>query len=179
MNAENLAELETNQDPTSVFVRWLGVAVLCLGLYGAVRVALRAWSLLDDPSEVGVFAEKIEKQGHLNAFVAHFDSLLEAINHERELRGEIAPGSSSQQRKTIGNSNGAERSESETMNAAYFAAWGIIVLILALVAKISVWLIGVGGKLALGWNNSERRLKRIIEELVREFRSTSSPTNAK
>lgn len=135
-------------------IRIVGVCVLLVGLAMAVQVARTAWGLLDDHALIIQFADRIEAAAHVNANVAPMMQMTKNLN-DRLVQTPGGPVIAPQ---------GAAPSPGVpfvpgTMNAAYFAAWVVVLMLLALLARISLWTMAEGGKLALYSSTEERALR--------------------
>ena len=60
-----------------------------------------------------------------------------------------------------------------SLNAAYFAAWALQLMVLGLIARIALWAVSEGGRLAISRTDQEQMLQRIFRELIRESRASS------
>jgi hypothetical protein len=151
-------------------IRLVGLGVMLIGLIGAFYVASRAWNLLENPERIAKYSEEVEKQSHLNAFIGRMNSVFDFIEQAESALPAAEPEKDN--KKTQDPSRPASPTlESTTLNASYFAAWGIVILLLALIARICFWAIREGGTLALYSVDSERQLRIVMRELVNEIRS--------
>jgi hypothetical protein len=165
------SESTTGSGMTVGAIRLIGLGVLLAGLYSAAQVGVKAWELLENTDQVTRLSESIEKQSHLNAFVGEMQGLMNLIKKSRDsaqLLSDVGhpsapiPSSTATQNQVAGNP--------PLFNASYFSAWGIVLVLLALIAKISLWAVREGGKLALYSVNSDKQLKGILRELIAEVR---------
>ena len=166
-------ESETRGGMTVGAIRLIGLGVLLAGLYSAAQVGIKAWELLENTDQVTRLSESIEKQSHLNTFVGEMRGLMDLIKKTREsgqLLSDVGQGTTP---KTYGSATPNQVSNDPPLfNASYFSAWGIVLVLLALIAKISLWAVREGGKLALYSVNSDQQLKGILRELITEVRRT-------
>ncbi len=162
------SESLTADSIVSLGVRLLGIGILLIGIYTAFQVATKLKNLLEHPDTIVPFATEIESRAHLNSFLGQINvlvSFMEKVNRSLPNEAGVQENTLPTQR-----TNQAQP-PAEPFNGSYFAAWSIVLILLALIARISFWAIREGGKLALTQVNNERQLKLIIQELLSESRS--------
>ncbi|NIR29023.1 MAG: hypothetical protein GWN84_06850 [Gammaproteobacteria bacterium] len=127
---------------TGLFVRLVGVVLLLFGFWTATQVVLEAWNLYEDPSRVERFAVAIDQGSNI-------DRLLN-------------PGASGEPR--AGEVEGRERTELIEFRFSYFIAWAVVLLLLMLIGRLTIWFIRTGGELAL----YDVQVRRVARTLMRQ-----------
>lgn len=162
-------------NPFTLFIRLAGVVVLLAGLYSAFLVIKKAWSLLDDPKVISVYADEIEKQTHMNAFIAQWNVVVDFVNQARrslpQQQMQNPPVEGQEQPLTVVPTSSGPK---QSINAAYLTAWFFTLGLLGLIARISLWAVSEGGKLIVYGVDQEQQLKRVLSELVQEIRHDRS-----
>ena len=187
--------------PLSLSVRLTGLGVLIVGLITSFHVVKRAWLLLDEPQTIENFADEVERQSHINAAIARMPPLNDILNplgpQSSPAFIPLPPGSKlpttkeeldtmtnainalptpGAQSPTVPNalSNPPKSPKKEAaFNGAFFAAWLLQLMVLGLIARIGLWAVVEGGKLAVARTDQEQMLQRIFRELIRESRSAA------
>jgi hypothetical protein len=165
MNGSMNIETETDspESTTATLVRLVGIVVLAVGLLVGLLVLHTAWNLLQKPETILPFAQEIETRSQLNAFVHGWCRVLLTILREKATMAGTPEVLSPQTIATL--ENGLK------LDLSYFAAWGLTVMVLLLIGRIAFWTLSTGAQAALASTNSERQIKRIVRELMREMRS--------
>ncbi len=162
-------DVTPNDNVSVMLVRALGVLILLGGLYSAFQVVNKAWSLLENPGSIVPFAEQIEKHAHLNSLANQLGIVSDLANKARTALASAQAG---------GNPLGSTTAPSPEppplppANLAYLAAWPLCLVLLALVARISLWTVSEGAKLVIYSTDSERQLKLILRQLLQEVRTS-------
>lgn len=152
---------------SAVLLRFVGVAILLAGLYSGFLVVQKVWTLFDEHEGIARFAERIEEHSNLNEFVGRMTAVMSLIQEAGRTAREQPKG------EPEGKARGAaqaEPRESGQFNASYFAGWALSIILLFLIARISLWAVTAGGKLALYSVDQEVQLKLILRELIAELR---------
>jgi hypothetical protein len=134
---------------TGLFVRIVGVVLLLFGFWTGTRVVLEAWNLYDDPSRVDRFATAIEDGSHV-------DELL-------------SPGASGTASEALAQHLGkdvqsTDAGDLQRFRFSYFIAWAVVLLLLMLIGRLTIWFIKTGGELAL----YDVQVRRVARALIRE-----------
>jgi hypothetical protein len=154
--------------PQTALIRFLGIAIIAGGLFSAVQVVEKAWSLLDKPDSITALAEEIESQAHLNAFVNQLSVVVDFMNKAKAALPQLQPPQGQAPAPAAEPQSAAV--VAAPINASFFAAWIIVVVLLGLIAKISLWAVTSGVQLATYGGDSERQLKMVLRELLQEVR---------
>lgn len=128
-----------------ILVQWVGIAILAFGLTVSYRVVTTAWKILEDQQEIVSFAERIETASHVNGA---FNSLLETLRKKIDELPTATAGAVDPKKAATAQAD-ALQSGMQKLNSAYFAAWAITLTVLALVARIGLWMAYEGGRLTL------------------------------
>ena len=156
-----------NPPSAGTVIRFIGVGIVLFGLVLGLQVIQVAWDLFDDQKIVVTLSEKINEQSNLDKVLP---SIIEFKNFQRELTknahsavlGETNP----KFQDTEIQKESAVKEEAQNFRASYFAAWIITLMLLALIAKISIWAMTAGGKMALYGVEQHRELKKLFERVV-------------
>lgn len=162
---------------------------MIVGLITAFHVVKKAWVLLEDPASIAEFAAEIERQTHINLAISRMPSMKEMLNpmqgaspaiitlppglklpNGQQIEGMLPPVDSNQAGSP---SKEAGARKEVSLNAAYFAAWALQLMVLGLIARIALWAVSEGGRLAISRTDQEQMLQRIFRELIRESRASS------
>jgi hypothetical protein len=155
-------ETSSPESITAILVRLVGVVVLVVGLFVGLLVLHTAWNLLQKPETILPFAQEIETRSQLNAFIHSWCQILLTVLHEYTAMASTRVVFSA---KTI-----AALENGLKLDLSYFAAWGLTVIVLLLIGRIAFWTLSTGAQVALASTNSERQIKLIVRELIREMR---------
>lgn len=123
---------------TGLLVRLVGVVLLLFGFWTAIQVVIEAWSLYEDPSRVERFAVAIDQ----------------GSNIDRLLNPELSE------------SGGQSEPPAEVLQFrfSYFIAWAVVLLLLMLIGRLTIWFIRTGGELAL----YDVQVRRVARTLMRQ-----------
>ncbi len=160
-----------SQGAATTLLRFLGAAILLAGLYGGYQVVERAWLLFEKQDTIVRFAEEIDKHAHLNGFVAQLGVVVDFVNKAKNALPENPPADGGPIPPPPTRTAAYAGSPAEPVNASYFVAWILTIVLLGLIARISMWAITAGGKLALFSINSDHQLRLVIRELIQEVRT--------
>lgn len=149
-------------------LRILGVLIIAASASLSYFVVTEVLTLLNDQSRVIALAEKVEAQSNVNQFMQEMvaKTQAEALARAQGRQAPAAPITAEQLRAT------------PTLKAAYFAAWGILVLLLGLLARISFWGLNAGVRLALHGHTDSKRIEAMLRTALAEKASvvvTSRP----
>ncbi|MFN8390074.1 MAG: hypothetical protein U0136_07265 [Bdellovibrionota bacterium] len=156
---------------SGTFIRLLGVCVLVLGLYSAWRVVERAWLLMEKPDAIATFSNEIEKQTHLNAFVGQMKIVVDFVNRAKNALPAVSEPAPPPQKPSAGSTPSEVDVVAAPLNASYFSAWIIYIVLLGLIARISLWAVGEGARLAVYQGEGNAQLKAVLQELLRETKA--------
>ena len=169
-NASSLPGVKNSTFDAALIIRFIGLAVMLSGLITAYQVVSKAWLLLEHPENLNSFAEQIEKASHMNSFVGKIDLLLQDLTSHGKRSLPIVMDSNHGTSPRFVQPSASESGEQKAMNASYFAAWGLVLLLLGLIARVSFWAISEGGKLALYTSYQDRQTEKFLKSLVQELR---------
>lgn len=146
----------------TIFVRGVGVVLLLIGLWVAIKVINEAWALYQEPHNIERLAQAIEQGSNLDKALAPITS-------------RPAPRSSSSQDTSGTNPFATDDRDTslypvvdETFRLSYFLAWFIVFLIFLLIGRLAMAAIKTGGELAL--YDTEVRL--FARTLLKEAKKT-------
>ncbi len=132
----------------AILARGAGLVLLLVGLWAAVTVIREAWALYDEPRN-----ERVEAFARAIAEGTRLDAILETDAEEGG-----------------GDRAGATRAE-RSLRISYFLAWGLVLIMLLLVGRLSIAAIKTGADLAL----YDAQIKRLRRELMREIARDRRP----
>ncbi len=141
----------TVTDFMSLFVRFMGIFMLLVGLWMGVKVITEVWALYRGPHHIERFADAIDKGSNLDKVMAKFSSRKPRRAKERE--GLVEETKASQQKD-------------ESLRISYFLAWIIVIFLLMLIGRLALAAIKTGGELAL----YDLQVKRFARQLIEEVR---------
>ncbi len=121
-----------------VFVRVTGVVLLLAGVWIGLQVIFEAWGLYRDPRHIEQFAKAVAAGSNLDRVLAAAPDPLRRME----------PGQASGARAP---------SASEDLRLSYFAAWGIVITMLLIVARLAMMAVKTGAELALREIGSRKR----------------------
>jgi len=140
-------ELEADQKSTTnylaVFVKAVGIIVLLVGVWIGVKVMSEAWALYQAPHHIERFASAVEHGSNLDKVLS---TKAAGIGAERDLPDKTGV-------------TGYEEGEKPVFKLSYFAAWGIVIMLLLLIGRLAMTAIKTGGELAL----YDRQIKRLAK----------------
>lgn len=164
-----MARFEFKQDPPppdwnersnalfSLTVRGLGLVLLLVGMFVALRVVVSAWSLYANPAGIENFAAAIERGSNLDLALEEVTAPATAANLEPQ---SARPG---------------RTGSAPAFRLSYFVAWLIAILLLLLIGRLAIAAVRTGGELAL----YDVQLKKLVRALVAEqLRAGNSRSNA-
>ena len=120
-------------------IRIIGIVILIIGLWTALKVVYEAWELYKEPGKIEVRAKEVEKAAHINSFI----------------------------RKALAN-KGENLDAKDSPNISYFATWAIAVILLLVIARIGIWAIVAGGKLVVYNGETEKVARAMIKQIMIE-----------
>ncbi|NUM37384.1 MAG: hypothetical protein HUU50_22815 [Candidatus Brocadiae bacterium] len=147
-------------DVVSALVRFLGLAILLFGLWIGYQVVSEAWQLYHSPEKIQKYSEKVESGSKINEFGESVCKLVhETMSETVKKMPQMADQKAEQK----------ELTPLKPFTVSYFAAWGIVVLLLLVVGKLACWIISTGGKLAMYSGNTEKVAKAMIKQILLEM----------
>ncbi len=141
------------------FVRIVGIGVLIFGLWIGYQVVSESWQLYRSPEKIEKYAEKVEQGSKMDKFGESLCKMSHEMMTETVKR--MPQMQDSKQEK--------ELTPLVPFRLSYFAAWGIIVLLLLVIGKIACWIIFTGGKLALYSGNTEKLAQAMVRQIMLEM----------
>ena len=135
----------------NLVVRGFGLVLLLVGIFVALMVIARAWSLYDDPASIESFALAIERGSNLDLTLS---SAAKSGQKQLDSASGIDAGSGEAQ---------APPRQPE-FRFSYFVAWLIALLLLMLIGRLSIAAVRTGGELAL----YDVQVKKLARALVEE-----------
>ncbi|MGH8581074.1 MAG: hypothetical protein ACREVK_13490 [Gammaproteobacteria bacterium] len=130
-------ELEADEKSTTnylaVFVKAVGIIVLLVGVWIGVKVMSEAWALYQAPHHIERFANAVEHGSNLDKVLSIKAA---GIGAEHNIPGKTGM-------------TGYEETERPVFKLSYFAAWGIVIMLLLLIGRLAMIAIKTGGELAL------------------------------
>lgn len=160
-------------------VRFVGVGVLLASVWLASIVVMEAFALFDNQTRVIELSKKIQEHSGINSVAEQM--LSNAQQHALATAMQMSQAAARPANGPPTNGPPAKGSSVRApqvsqlqiplppirgMNAAYFAAWGIVLLLLGLLGKMSCWGIASGGKLALHGHTESRELKDMLQKVL-------------
>jgi len=133
-------------------IRLFGAAIMVVGLWIALQVVSSAWSTIERPQRLAALAAGVDEATHLNAFVDHFNQRLNALTAGVPGAAEPAP-------------------PRQPVTAAYFAGLAVYIGLLLVAAKVGLWTLAEGAKVAAARADDRRDLAAVIRELIKETKS--------
>ncbi|MGH8658041.1 MAG: hypothetical protein ACREV4_06090 [Gammaproteobacteria bacterium] len=137
-------ELEADEKSTTnylaLFVKAVGIIVLLVGVWIGVKVMSEAWALYQAPHHIERFANAVEHGSNLDKVLS--------------IKAAGIGGKHSVLDKT--GMTGYEETEKPVFKLSYFAAWGIVIMLLLLIGRLAMIAIKTGGELVL----YDRQVKR-------------------
>lgn len=118
----------------AVFVKAVGIIVLLVGLWIGVKVMSEAWALYQAPHHIERFASAVEHGSNLDKVLSIRAA---GTGAERNVSGKA------------GMAGYEEEGEKPVFKLSYFAAWGIVIMLLLLIGRLAMTAIKTGGELAL------------------------------
>ena len=160
----------------SLGVRLLGVALVLVGLWGALQVILEGWALYREPARIERIASAVEQGSHLDAVfsipaperVAPAVATIAGDGTQPAAPGGPGAAAESASENPVGAGGAPLRpaGSRSTLRLSYFAAWFIALLLLAVIGALSTAAFAAGGRLALGGEG----LREVHRSLAREIR---------
>jgi len=148
------------QQGTSLIVRFVGLAVLFVGLWVGMKIILEAWALYQSPERIERFAVAIERGSNLDkifsATVQRVSSDVVRAASDEELGGDAVPAAAAEPEHT---------SPDTALRLSYFAAWFIVMMLFLIIGSLAMSAITTGGRLAL----YDTEVKKFSREMAREF----------
>ena len=120
----------------NLVVRSFGLVLLLVGIFVALMVIARAWSLFNDPASIESFALAIERGSNL-------DLTLSSAAKSGQKQLDSAPDIDAEPREVQALPRQPE------FRFSYFVAWLIALLLLMLIGRLSIAAVRIGGELAL------------------------------
>lgn len=157
----------------AVLIRTLGAIVLGAGLYVAFTVVNRAWELFDNHDRVVHFGEAIEKNSNLNSWAAQLNSIIEIVSKMKPFAPSAVSGSEPVGAQPINPAPAAVAQPVRPqpfLNASYFVAWLLTIILLSLVGRISFWMITSGSQILANSFDQNKQLKSVLRELLVEVK---------
>lgn len=139
-NAHGLSRTRTRHGKKSatnylaVFVKAVGIIVLLVGLWIGVKVMSEAWALYQAPHHIERFASAVEHGSNLDKVLSIRAA---GTGAERNVSGKA------------GMAGYEEEGEKPVFKLSYFAAWGIVIMLLLLIGRLAMTAIKTGGEIAL------------------------------
>lgn len=137
------ADAKSTTNYLTIFIRAVGVIVLLVGVWIGVKVMSEAWALYQAPHHIERFANAVEHGSNLDKVLSIRAA---GIGAEHNM-----PDKTSMTRY--------EEAEKPVFKLSYFAAWGIVIMLLLLIGRLAMIAIKTGGELAL----YDRQAKRLAE----------------
>ncbi len=137
-------------------IRCLGVLVLIFGLWAAYRVMQEAWYLYDNPKHVTTLAQTIATDSEIDQFSNSLAKMMDEAYANTMSNLPTQPG-----KEPI-----KPTAKIVPVKFSYFVSWGIIIILLFLLAKIGYWAIVAGGKLAMHNEDQKEFIAEIIAKII-------------
>ena len=145
----------------SVFIiRIIGLLVLVVGVFIALKVIGEAWNLYDEPQRITRFAVQVEEGSNLDRVLAF---KAKGMAPDEALAGTDRLGIPSQ-----------DDAGEIVFRLSYFAAWSIVFLLLLLLGRLAMAAIKTGGELAL----YDIQAKQFARTLLDQVKKTPPPAAA-
>lgn len=148
------------QHGTALIVRFVGLAVLFVGLWVGLKIILEAWALYQSPQRIERFAVAIERGSNLDKIFAvtaqRVSSEVVRVASDEPLGGDSVPPAA------------AEADDAPAalgLRLSYFAAWLIVMMLFLIIGSLAMSAITTGGRLAL----YDTEVKKFSREIAREL----------
>lgn len=148
---------DTLNRATETFVRIVGGIFMLIGIAVAIPVIQECWKLYENPVKVSTLAAKIEMASGLNKAL---NDWIARTAHESKYWRPI----SEEAKKQLLEKEREDRPAA--LDFTFFFTWGLVLCLLALIARIGLWALGEGGKLALGGRAEQKFAKAIAHEIA-------------
>jgi hypothetical protein len=147
---------------SSVFegiVRFIGAAIMLIGVVVVLQVMNQAWELYKDPNSVVAFSEKIENASNINKAL---NTLLgETLEDMRQRMNSLVNANNP-------NNQPGNPPRFEPWNISYFVAWFLKIVLILLIGRIGFFAMSEGGKLALVGMGEKNTAKNLAKEILQE-----------
>ena len=135
-------------------VRGSGLLLLLIGMWMGIKTLNIIIDLYETPETILRFADKIEQGSGIDKAIAPAKEILSSSDVESDETGE---------NKNLESYEEVSEVARQGFRISYFFAWGIVLILLLILGRLSLIAIKVGGELVL----YDVQLRRFVKELLR------------